>query len=78
MKVTVMPIVIGTLGTVPKGLGVAVKVENWRTSREHPDYSIATIAQNTGKSPRDLRRLSITQTSERLSATAGMKNSQGV
>ena len=33
-----------------------------RASRDHPDYSIVKIGQNTEKSPGDLIRLSITQT----------------
>ena len=35
---------------------------NQRTSRDHPDYSIAKIGQNTKKSYGDLRRLTVTQT----------------
>ena len=34
-----------------------------RMSRDHPDYSIIKIGQNTEKSPRDLRILVVTQTS---------------
>ena len=56
MKMTVIPIVIGVLGTVTKGLvkelgGLGKK----RTS-------FIKIGQNTEKSPGDLRRLAITQT----------------
>ena len=57
MKVTVMPIIIGSLGTVPKSLVRGLKrleigghVENIQ------------IGQNTEKSPGDLRRLAVTQT----------------
>ena len=32
------------------------------TSRDHPNYSIVNNAQNTEKSPEDLRRLVVTQT----------------
>ena len=47
-------------GTFPKGL---VRVlENRRTSRDHPNYSIIKFGQNTDKNPRDLRRLDIYQT----------------
>ena len=35
---------------------------NKRTSGDHPNYSIFEIGQNTGKSPRDLRGLAVTQT----------------
>ena len=55
MKVTVIPIVIGTLETVPKGLvRVAGRVGNRRTSRDHPKYTIVEIGQNTEKNPGDL------------------------
>ena len=36
---------------------------NQRTSSDHPDYSIFKIGQNIESSPRDLRRLAVTQTS---------------
>ena len=35
---------------------------NKRTSRDHSNYNITEIGQNTEKSPGDLRRLTITQT----------------
>ena len=60
MKVTVIPIVIGALGTVPKEL---VKgLEGLDTSGDHPNYSIVEIGQNTKKSPGNLGRLAVTQT----------------
>ena len=34
---------------------------NKRTNGDTPDYSIIKIEQNTEKSPRDLRRLAVTQ-----------------
>ena len=34
-------------------------------SGDHPNYSIVEIGQNTRKSPGDLRRLAVTQTSAR-------------
>ena len=43
---------------------------NWRTSGDHPNYSITENGQNTEKSPRDLRRISVSQTL--------VKNHQGV
>ena len=44
MRVTVMPVVIGALGTNPKGLIRELRgVRNRRTSRDHPDYSITRI-----------------------------------
>ena len=46
-------------------------------SGHHPNYSIIKISQNTEKSPRDLRRLAVTQDSSgKPSANAGVKNSQ--
>ena len=64
MKLTVIPFVIGALGTVTKGLleqgmedlEIRGQVETIQT------YSIIKIGQNTGKSPGNLRRLAITQT----------------
>ena len=54
---------IGTLGTVTKGLVVRTgELGNKRTSIDHPDYSIVEVGQNTEKSPGDLRRLAVTQT----------------
>ena len=38
------------------GLGIK------RSSKDHPNYSIVEINQNTKKSPGDLRRLAVTQT----------------
>ena len=63
MKVTVIPIVIGALGTIPKDLGKdAERVGNNRTSGDHPDNSIIKISQNTEKSPEDLKRIAVIQT----------------
>ena len=63
MNVTVIPIVIGVLGTIPKSF---VKENGWlrnqRTSGDHLEYCIIKIGQNTEKSPGDLRRLTVTQT----------------
>ena len=43
---------------ISKGAG---RLANKRTSKDHPEYNIK-IGQNTEKSPGDLRRLSVTQT----------------
>ena len=56
MKVTIVSIVVGALGTGTGRLG-----NKW-TSIDHPNYSIIKIGQNTEKSPGDLRRIAITQT----------------
>ena len=38
------------------------RLENKRTSGDHPDYSIIKIGQNSLNSPGDFRRLAVTQT----------------
>ena len=64
MRVTVIPIVIGVPGTVPKCLEKGNgRVGNRRTSRDHPGYRIVEIGLNTEKSPGDLNRLADTWTS---------------
>ena len=58
MKVTETSFVFGALRKDPKSTGSrAGGFRNQRTSRDHPDYSIVEISQNTEKSPRDLKRL---------------------
>ena len=59
MKLMMIPIVIGALRTIPNG---DERVGNKRMSRDHPNYSIVKISQNTEKSPGDLKRLAISQT----------------
>ena len=62
MKVTVIPTVIVTLGTVTKGLIIrSGKIGDKSTSGDHLNYSTVKISQYTGKSPGDLRRLAVTQ-----------------
>ena len=53
---------------------------NKKTNRDHPDYSIIKIGQNTEKSPGDLRRLTNARChsnsgKQKLLANAGGKNS---
>ena len=43
---------------IVQGIG---RVENRWTNRDHQNYSITKIGQNTEKSPGDLRRLAVTQ-----------------
>ena len=63
MKVTFIPIVIGTIGTVTKALVQRLEeLEKNRMSGDYPNYSIVKIDQNTAKNPGDWRRLAITQT----------------
>ena len=64
MKMTVIPIVIGTLGTIIKGLAQGLKLGNKRTSGNYLNYSLVKIGQNTEKSSGYLRRLAVTQTSD--------------
>ena len=63
MKVMAIPIVIGALGTITKGLVQGLEVlKNNRTSGDYPKYSIVKIGKNTEESPGDLRRFAVTQT----------------
>ena len=41
------------------------RLGNKRTNRDHPEYSIIKIGQNTEKSPGDLRKLAVIQTPEK-------------
>ena len=60
---TLIPIVIGALGTASKRfVKEAGIVRNRRTSRDHPNYSIINIGQITEKRDGNLRRLAVTQT----------------
>ena len=44
MKMTVIPIVIGTLGTIPKRIGIGTeRLENKRGNGYHPAYCILKI-----------------------------------
>ena len=57
---TFIPIVIGALGTVTKGLLKGTEgLGHNRSSEDHSNYSIIEIGQNTEKSPGDLRSLSV-------------------
>ena len=64
MKVTIVPIVFGTFGTITKGLlrGVEDLEVGGRLESIQND-SITENGQNTEKSPGDLRILAVTQTS---------------
>ena len=55
---TVIPIVIGALGTIPKGL--VIRLEDLEIGGQ------AEVGQNTKKSPVDLRRLVVPQTPLRI------------
>ena len=72
MRVTEIPIVIGALGTLSKG---ARRVGNRRINRDHPNYCIVEIGQNTEKSPgNDEKTCGLTDFSEKPSANADIKN----
>ena len=62
MKVTIIPIVIGALGAVTKGLLKGLEDLEIR-GREETIQTTALLrtAENTEKSPGDLRRLAVTQ-----------------
>ena len=60
MKVTVIPIILGALGTVPKGL--ERRLEELQIGGDYPDYIFVKVGQNTEKSPGDQKRLAVTQT----------------
>ena len=61
---TVIPIVMGALGTIPKGL--VKELEDFVIKRQvetiQTDYSIIKIGKNTEKSLGDMRRLTVIQT----------------
>ena len=60
MRVTVIPIVLGSLGTVPKGFEmelVGLEIEERIKTIQTTAFK---ICQHTGKSPGDLRRLAVT------------------
>ena len=59
-KVTVIPVVIVVLDTVTKRLVQGLEDLETRRSRDHPNYSIIKIGQNTEKCPGDLRILAVT------------------
>ena len=58
MRVTVIPIAIDALGTVPKSLERELEELEIRRKFE----TNLKVAQNTEKSPGDLRTLAVTQT----------------
>ena len=69
MRVTIILVVIGALGTVPQRLGKGVRrAGNWGTNWDDLNYSIVKIGKNCETSPGDLRRLAGTCSKERPSA----------
>ena len=62
-KITIIPIIIGALGIVTKGVVKGLEeLEITERVEDCPNYSIAKIAQNTENSPGYLWRLAVTQT----------------
>ena len=69
---TMIPVMVGALRTIFKG---SRRFRNQRpSSRDHPDYSIIKIGQNTEESLGDLRKLAVTNSCEKPLANAGVKN----
>ena len=65
MKVTVIPVVLGTLGTALKDVEKKTGgIGDQRKNQDNSDHSI-TNGYNTLKSPEDLRKITVTQTPER-------------
>ena len=63
MRVTGIPVVVGALGTVPKGVEKEPEgIGNQRKDQDHPNYRVVKISLNTQKCSGDLRRLAVTQT----------------
>ena len=60
MKVPVISLVIGVLGTTTKIGKRTRELGNKRRSGDNPNQSIGDIGQNTEKSPGDLRGLVVT------------------
>ena len=66
MKVTVIPVVISAFDTVIQRIGSGTGgLGNKRMSRDHSNFSIIKIGQNTKKSPGDLKKFAVSQTSFR-------------
>ena len=64
MKVTVISVIVGALGTVPQEPEKDVGYSSYqRKNQDHPKHITAKISYNTEKSPGDLRRFAVTQTS---------------
>ena len=56
---TVIPIVIGALGTVGKRIGTKSGRLGDKTRGDYQNYSIVEIGLNTEKGPGELRRLPV-------------------
>ena len=75
-QLTRITVVLGALGTASEGMLRMLDDRNPRTDRDHRNYSIAKINQNTEKSSRDPEETcDHSDYSERPSANARVKNS---
>ena len=67
---TVIPVVVGALGTIPKGLVKGLKnleisaqvLGIKKTSGDYPDYNITKISQSTEKNLGELKKFAVTHT----------------
>ena len=66
MKMTLIPIVIGSLGTIHKVWVKGEKDRNQKRSRYHADYIIIRACENTEKSPVVLREIAATLTQMKM------------
>ena len=57
MKVMIVPILIGALGTITEGL-----LKGLKDGRDYPNYSISENRQNPETSPGDMKRIAVVQT----------------
>ena len=74
--VTVIPIIVVRLGTVPKGLEKTEGRENQRKNRDHTDHIITEIGLNTEKCPGLPKETCChSNSSKKASANVGVKNS---
>ena len=63
MKITIVPIMVGALGTITEGLSKGLEdLEVGGRVEDYPNDSIAKNCQNPETSPEDFRRLAVTQT----------------
>ena len=63
MKVMVIPIVTGSLGTITERLVQRLEdLEKEGRWGDHPNYNIVKFGQNSEKRSGDLRRFSVSQT----------------
>ena len=66
MKMTVILILVGALGTPSKRfIKETAGTGAYRKNRNHIDHRMVKISLNTKQSPGDLKRLAVTQTSEK-------------